>query len=166
MLSILVLCLCLLVSVRASSLPQYYSYSSSVGSGSGSPYATTGEGRITAVRVWDSSYIRGFQFRYDYAWTPVIGNTYGTELEMMLFEGEAIIQVSGKYQHYIESLMFVTNRGRSLIAGAPSGWSFNFYPTHSGSELRLLSGRVHGGITSIGAHWGMVYSMENATMHT
>ncbi|KAJ8409860.1 hypothetical protein AAFF_G00219190 [Aldrovandia affinis] len=83
--------------------------------------------------------------------------------EITLFEDEAIVQISGKYQHYIQSLVFITNRGRFLMAGQPYGASFNFYPAHSESELRLLSGQVHYAITSIGAHWGIVYKPRRCT---
>ncbi|XP_030639116.1 zymogen granule membrane protein 16-like [Chanos chanos] len=139
-----------------------YSYSPTVGGGSGATYVTSGEGRITGVRIWELSgnYIRGFQLRYEYGWTPVIGTNSGDESEMTLFDDEAIIQISGKYtSSYIYSLVFVTSRGRSFQVGQPTGSSFNFYPTHDGAELRLLSGRQNGqGITSIGAHWGAFYS--------
>ncbi len=60
-------------------------------------------------------------------------------------------------------LMFVSNQGRSLKVGQPSGNSFNFYPTHDGSELRFLSGRQNGnGITSIGAHWAVYHTSANS----
>ncbi|CAB1334740.1 unnamed protein product [Coregonus sp. 'balchen'] len=38
-----------------------YSYSSAVGQGGGTPFASSGEGRITAVRVWENNnaYING-----------------------------------------------------------------------------------------------------------
>ncbi|XP_063055830.1 zymogen granule membrane protein 16-like isoform X2 [Engraulis encrasicolus] len=157
MLSLMVLCL-----LGATSLSDAgYSYSPAVGRGEGTAYATEGEGRITAVRVWETynGYITGFQLRYNFAWTPVYGRKYATENEMELFEGETIVQVWGKYHtsNYIYQIGFGTNRGRSLIVGQPRGYSFNFYPTHSGSELLKLSGRYNGkGITSIAAHWGDV----------
>ncbi|KAJ8409863.1 hypothetical protein AAFF_G00219220 [Aldrovandia affinis] len=159
----------LCASAWAVPFPQYYSYSSAVGGGSGSSYATEGEGRITGVRIWENynSYIRGIQLRYDYIWAPVVGNNQGTEKEIMLFDGEAIVQISGKFEHYnyIYMLVFTTSRGRSLYAGQPRGYNFNFYANHKESELRLISGRYNGaGITSIGAHWGMVYDMNNSTM--
>ncbi|XP_036411169.1 zymogen granule membrane protein 16-like [Megalops cyprinoides] len=165
MLSILGLCL-LCGSSWALYKPQYYSYSAAVGGGSGTSYASDGEGRITAVRVWEisGSYITGFQLRYEYAWSPRYGREVGTPLEMSLFEGEAIVQVSGKYNpsNYIYQLVFVTSRGRSFIVGQPVGTSFNFYPVHSESELRFLSGRFNGnGITSMGAHWAMVDDMPS-----
>ncbi|XP_036372212.1 zymogen granule membrane protein 16-like [Megalops cyprinoides] len=174
MLSLLIVGFSLCTFTWAVPSPQYYSYSPAVGSGSGSPYSTEGVGRITAVRIWEnySSYIQGIQLRYEYSWGPVIGRSSGTEQEILLFDGEAIIQVSGKYQqhNYIYQLVFTTNRGRSLLAGQASGLSFNFYPAHSESELRFISGRQNGnGITSLGAHWGMVYeepSASNGTGHS
>ncbi|XP_030644406.1 zymogen granule membrane protein 16-like [Chanos chanos] len=140
-----------------------YSYSPAVGSGSGTPYTITGQGRITAVRLWENynGHIRGIQLRYDYAWSLVAGYVSGEELLMELFDGEFIVQISGKYSHYIQNLQIVTNRGRFLQAGQPYGTSFNLYPTNSQSELRILSGRYHGGLTSIGAHWAIRY---NTTM--
>ncbi|XP_052003286.1 zymogen granule membrane protein 16-like isoform X2 [Xyrauchen texanus] len=130
-----------------------------VGDGSGNEYSTAHVGRITGIRVWEysSTYIRGIQLRYDRDWTEVIGVNYGTLMEMTLLDNESIIQVSGKYDNgYIYEFMFVTNHGRSFKVGQPSGTSFNFYPTHDGSELRFLSGRQNGnGITSIGAHWAV-----------
>ncbi|KAG7225430.1 hypothetical protein INR49_027424, partial [Caranx melampygus] len=137
---------------------QYYQYSPAVGSGSGSSYSLTGEGRITAVRVWEhyTNYIYSIQFRYGFIWSPVVGYRYGQPQEMEMFDGEAIIQISGKYDHYLQSVVFVTNRGRSLHVGQPSGHSFNMYPTNSQAELRFISGRYNGAITSIGAHWAIV----------
>ncbi|KAM7373423.1 hypothetical protein PAMP_008274 [Pampus punctatissimus] len=161
----LILFALLTTSVLAQFQPQYYSFSPSVGSGSGTPYSLTGEGRITAVRVWEaySNYIQGFQLRYGFIWSPVVGFQYSTPQEMELFENEAIIQISGKYSHYLQSVVFTTNRGRSLIAGQPRGHSFNMYPGHSEAELRFISGRVHGAITSIGAHWATVDPTANGT---
>ncbi|KAJ8409861.1 hypothetical protein AAFF_G00219200 [Aldrovandia affinis] len=167
MLSILVLCL-LCASTWAQYQPQYYSYSTAVGGGSGTSYASSGEGRITAVRVWENSgsFITGFQLKYDYAWSQMYGRNATNVVEMSLFEDEAFIQISGKYNpsNYIFQVVFVTSRGRSLLAGQPSSISFNFYPIHVQSELRILSGRFNGvGITSIGAHWGMVYGTAYPT---
>ncbi|KAM4725182.1 zymogen granule membrane protein 16-like [Anableps anableps] len=136
----------------------HYSFSSSVGSGGGSSYSVTGEGRITGVRVWElgSNYIYGFQFRYDNSgWTPVIGYISGEPHELELYEDERITQISGKYAHYIQSLIFGTSKGRSLHVGQPSGHSFNMYPTHPDAELRFLSGRVSGPPTSLQAHWAI-----------
>ncbi|XP_073339247.1 zymogen granule membrane protein 16-like [Pagrus major] len=139
-----------------------YSFSAAVGSGSGVPYSLTGDGRITAVRVWENTgnLVYGFQFRYGAIWSAAVGRKYGAFKEMELFDGEAIIEVSGKYNHYVQSVVFTTSRGRTLHAGHPSGFSFNMYPTHPDAELRFISGRVHGAITSIAAHWAVVdYSM-------
>ncbi|KAM7382573.1 hypothetical protein PAMP_002299 [Pampus punctatissimus] len=139
----------------------YYSYSDAVGGGSGTSFSSEGQGRITAVRVWEmtNSYITGIQLRYDYIWSPVLGRNLGTTNEIVLFDEEVIVQVSGKYHsNYIYQLIFVTSKGRSLIVGQPSQTSFNFYPVHPDAELRLLSGRFNNnGITSLAAHWGMIY---------
>ncbi|XP_039978366.1 zymogen granule membrane protein 16-like [Xiphias gladius] len=155
----------LTASVLADVQPQHYSFSPTVGSGSGSSYSLTGEGRITAVRVWEanSNFIYGFQFRYGFIWSSVVGFRSGQALEMELFDGEAIIQISGKYAHYLQSVVFTTNRGRTLRAGQPTGHSFNMYPTHSEAELRFISGRYRGAITSIGAHWAILDPAVNST---
>ena len=40
--------------------------------------------------------------------------------------------------------------------------SFNFYPKFAKAELRMLSGRFNGtAITSLGAHWGIVFPQGN-----
>ncbi|XP_061884898.1 zymogen granule membrane protein 16-like [Entelurus aequoreus] len=142
-----------------------YSFSPQVGSGSGRSYAIMGKGRITAVRVWEAynNYIYGFQFRYDSIWTEVSGYHYGTPQEMELFQGEAIVQISGKYAHYVQSVVFTTSLGRSLYAGQPVGHSFNMFPTNKNAELRFISGRLHGAITAIGAHWAVVVEPLNGT---
>uniref|UniRef100_A0A4W5KLG8 Jacalin-type lectin domain-containing protein n=1 Tax=Hucho hucho TaxID=62062 RepID=A0A4W5KLG8_9TELE len=168
-----------LASCLAMPVKDPYSYSSAVGQGGGTPFASSGEGRITGVRVWETNnnyyyyyyyyynsnaYINGFQLRYGNTWSPVFGREGGVKQEMELFNDEAIVEVSGKYNpaDYIGHLVLTTNNGRTLSAGLPSQISFNFYPANMGNELRLLSGRFNGvGITSIGAHWGLVY-MEGA----
>ncbi|KAJ3597888.1 hypothetical protein NHX12_001404 [Muraenolepis orangiensis] len=113
---------------------EYYFYSPAVGLGSGTPFSSSGIGAITGVKVWElsNSYITGIQLRNHTKWGHVMGRVTTSEVRMDLFEGEAIIQMS-----------------------------FNFYPTHSEAELRLLSGRYNGnGITSLGAHWGLVYTED------
>lgn len=108
----------------------------------------------------DNIYLFRIQLMYDGNWTTPVCLNYGTPQEMTLLDNESIIQVSGKYYSgYIYELMFVTSHGRSLKVGQPNGGSFNFYPTHDGSELRFLSGRQNGnGITSIGAHWAVYHN--------
>ncbi|XP_059911167.1 sialic acid-binding Ig-like lectin 14 isoform X2 [Gadus macrocephalus] len=139
---------------------EYYSYSPALGSGRGTPFVTSGEGSITGVKVWEhpGNYIAGLQLRYGTRWDRLIGRAVHAPLRLDLFEGETITQVSGKYHtsHYIYQLIFGTSSGRSLIAGQPVLKSFNFYPEHEEAELRILSGRFDGGgITSLGAHWGL-----------
>ncbi|XP_064201838.1 zymogen granule membrane protein 16-like [Anguilla rostrata] len=159
MIYVLIFSLCCLTA-RALYLP--LDYSPAVGRGSGNSFASSGEDRITGVRVWEisGSYIRGLQLKYDYTWTPVFGQSLNEQQEMLLFDDEAIVQISGKYNpgNYVYQLMFVTNRGRFLIAGQPIGTSFNFYPNHRQGELRLISGRSDSnGITSIAALWATAY---------
>ncbi|KAK0153879.1 Zymogen granule membrane protein 16 [Merluccius polli] len=147
-----------LVVCQANSI-EYYSYSPSVGGGSGTSFSSSGEGSITGIKVWAHSYyyVSGIQLRYGTRWGKVLGRISTIEHRMDLFEGEAFIQVSGKYGSYINQLFFVTNRGRFLMAGRSSQTAFNFYPKHPESELRLLSGRDNGyALTSLGAHWGTV----------
>ncbi|XP_058503793.1 uncharacterized protein LOC131471310 [Solea solea] len=144
----------------------HYSFDPAVGPGSGTSFSSAGSGgRITAVRVWEATnaYITGIQVRYDYIWSRVFGRVYSTAHELNLFDGEVIVQVSGKYHtNYIYQLTFVTSRGRSMIAGQPYQLSFNFYTRYEDAELILLSGRYNSaGITSLAAHWGV--ASQNTT---
>ncbi|XP_027141808.1 zymogen granule membrane protein 16 [Larimichthys crocea] len=148
----------------------HYSYSNAVGGGSGNAFSLNGKGRITSIRLWEvpNAYITGIQLRYENIWTPRAGRYYGGTHELNLFDGEVIVQISGKYySNYIYQLIFLTSRGRSLIVGQPIRDSFNFYPIHVDAELRMLSGRVNSaGITALAAHWGAVYMHEcNSTMN-
>ncbi|XP_077447226.1 zymogen granule membrane protein 16-like [Stigmatopora argus] len=140
-----------------------FSFSAPVGSGSGSSFAIQGSERITGIRIWENynSYITGIQLRYGYMWSEMAGYARGNIQEMLLYENEAIVQVAGKYTHYIQSLVFTTNMSRSLSAGQPSGHSFNMYPHTKKAELRFISGRQQYGITSIGAHWGVLADRKN-----
>uniref|UniRef100_A0A673HC60 Jacalin-type lectin domain-containing protein n=1 Tax=Sinocyclocheilus rhinocerous TaxID=307959 RepID=A0A673HC60_9TELE len=107
------------VSIRLlSSLLDFYSYSLAAGDGSGTEYSTAHAGRITGIRIWEYSnaHIGGIQLSYDGNWTTLVCANYGTPM------------VSGKYDY-----------GQSFKVGQPSGNSFNFYPTHDGSELHFLS---------------------------
>uniref|UniRef100_A0A8C5GAB1 Zymogen granule membrane protein 16-like n=1 Tax=Gouania willdenowi TaxID=441366 RepID=A0A8C5GAB1_GOUWI len=142
------------------------SKSVTLGSGSGTTYSITGEDRITAIRVWErySSYITGLQVCYGLIWSERVGREDNTIHEMELYDGERIIQVSGKYTSYIQSLVFVTNMSRSLFVGQPSGYSFNMFPTHEQAELRFLSGRASSYISSIGTHWAIFTPNTNDTM--
>ncbi|XP_052003249.1 zymogen granule membrane protein 16-like [Xyrauchen texanus] len=152
-------------------LPEFYSYSSAAGDGSGTEYSTANVGRITGIRVYEyayyyGNYINGIQLRYDGDWTALVGvSYYGNVKEMLLFKDENFVQVSGKYYNgYVNELMFVSNLGRFIKVGQPSGNSFNLYPTHNESELRFISGRQNGfAITSIGAHWAVYYPVSNTT---
>ncbi|XP_069032568.1 zymogen granule membrane protein 16-like [Embiotoca jacksoni] len=145
--------------------PQYYSFSPPVGTAVGSPYFVIGDGRITAIRVWEAynRNIKGFQFRYGFVWSPVAGYRTSRLQELKLFDGETIVQISGKYAYFLQTVAFVTNRGRSLFVGQPHGYSYNMYPTNNQAELRFISGRSHGSITSIGAHWALVDPVFNNT---
>ncbi|XP_063040894.1 zymogen granule membrane protein 16-like [Engraulis encrasicolus] len=138
-----------------------YSYSPPVGSASGDRFATSGTGRISAVRMWErtNNIVTGFQLKYGFAWTPRVGVNTTRRVELDLFDGEAIVQVSGKFNpnSHIHQLVFTTSRGRSLSAGLSNGVSFSHNPTTPEEELRILSGRSNtAGITALGAHWAPV----------
>ncbi|KAK9513449.1 hypothetical protein VZT92_026984 [Zoarces viviparus] len=138
-----------------------YSYSPDVGGGSGTSFSTEGgKGRITAIKFWENSgsYITGIRVRNGAIWGKVVGRVVGSAKELILFDGETIIQVSGKYHsNYIYQMYVVTSLGRSLVVGQPTALSFNFYPADPKAELILLSGRFNGaGITSLGAHWDVI----------
>lgn len=162
------------VSGLANSVDEHYSFSRNVGRGnSGNSFSTEGEGRITAVRLWEhnNAYIAGIQLRYGFIWSKVVGRIIGSPIEMELLDDERIIQVSGKYHtsNYIYQLYFVTSKARFVVAGQPIQISFNMYPTHRDAELIMLSGRADGnGITSLGAHWGAVYmgQAQGTSRHT
>ncbi|KAM4581013.1 zymogen granule membrane protein 16-like [Odontesthes bonariensis] len=151
----------------------HYSYSRAVGGGSGESFSSEGEGRITAVRVWEisSSYITG-SVSLDSC--QCVLKTEGLTLFFSCTEVPPVLTgvpsvtdsyclISGKYHtDYIHMLIFVTSQGRTLNVGQPVQSSFNFYPVHPDAELRLLSGRYNGnGITSLGAYWGVVFMEQS-----
>ncbi|KAJ0003721.1 hypothetical protein NQD34_008819 [Periophthalmus magnuspinnatus] len=141
---------------------QNYSFSELVGSRSGTSFRITGEERLTAVRTWDNgAYIYAIQVRYGGIWSERVGSETGQMQEILLEDDEAVIQVSGKYSTYINWLVFVTNKGRSMFAGQPAGTSFNMYPEHQGAELRFISGTsLRGALTGFATHWA-VYPQES-----
>uniref|UniRef100_A0A3B3Z918 Jacalin-type lectin domain-containing protein n=1 Tax=Periophthalmus magnuspinnatus TaxID=409849 RepID=A0A3B3Z918_9GOBI len=65
------------------------------------------------------------QVRYGGIWSERVGSETGQMQEILLEDDEAVIQVSGKYGLNIQWLVFVTNKGRSLYSGQPTGWSFD-----------------------------------------
>ncbi|XP_055020253.1 zymogen granule membrane protein 16-like [Boleophthalmus pectinirostris] len=148
-------------------------FSKSIGGGRGISFASNMTGPITGVKVWEHydyegcisriHCIGGIQFRYDTEWSDVTGRTHGMTQEIELFDEEFIIQLSGRYDdERIYLLIFVTSRGRSLIAGTTNGDAFNFYPVHPDSELQMLGGHYNGTcITSLAAHWGLPYDDNN-----
>ena len=93
------------------------------------------------------------QIRFGSNWSGFSGSQSDNPVEMELFEGESIVQVSGKVGRYVQWLVFTTNTGRSLYAGQPDANSFNMYAGHKEAELRSISGQFEGGITSIKTHW-------------
>ncbi|XP_051811487.1 zymogen granule membrane protein 16-like [Acanthochromis polyacanthus] len=145
-----------------------YSYSRFRGSKHGVETTLRGTGRITAVRLWSgyNSFIFGFesffcsssriQFRFGPIWSRTVGRTTGARQEIQLFEDETIVQVSGKYGRYIQQLIFVTSRGRFLIAGRPSFQSFNMFPEHKDAELIFLSIRFGRALYAVASHWAVV----------
>ncbi|XP_077405872.1 zymogen granule membrane protein 16-like [Vanacampus margaritifer] len=137
---------------------EQYAFSQPVGPGGGQSFSLSGDGSITAVRLWEffNNRVAGIQFRYGYTWSPVIGLAVGAPKEIELFKDEVIIQISGKYTGHIQSLVFITNKCRRLQAGQPGGHSFNMYAPSMETELLLVSGQIKGGsiITFFGAHWG------------
>ncbi|XP_059195889.1 zymogen granule membrane protein 16-like [Centropristis striata] len=146
--------------------PSSYFYSPAVGPGAGSSFSTQGDGGITGLRVWErnNAYITGIQVSNGNIWGPVFGRSTGHILhEIELFDGETITQVSGKHTtSYIYQVIFLTSRGRALIAGQPTTTSFNLYGNKPDQVLMMLSGRHNtAGITSLGAHWGV----SNTTDH-
>ncbi|XP_054620008.1 zymogen granule membrane protein 16-like [Dunckerocampus dactyliophorus] len=152
----------LMFSIFSDVQPQKYSYSEPVGSGGGDTFSITGEGRITAVRVWEqyNNLITGLQLRYGHIWSPAVGSRVGALKDFELYDGEAIVQISGKFTSSVQSVVFVTNLGRFLQAGQPRGNSFNMYPTSKEAELRIISGQVRNGFTSFGAHWAAVQELH------
>ncbi|CAN9513932.1 unnamed protein product [Ophioblennius macclurei] len=134
-----------------------YSFST-VGTGEGDSFALEETGNITGIRIWEfpSEHIAGLQVRYDGTWTSVAGSQTDHLQELLLHSREYIVQVSGKYNDsFISHVYFVTNRGRFVVAGQPTVFSFNMYPKYEEAALKLLSGYSNsGGIASLGTHWG------------
>ncbi|KAM4689845.1 zymogen granule membrane protein 16-like [Rhinophrynus dorsalis] len=158
MLSLVCACLLLGSSFAASVQSRVSSFSGEYGAGGGTAFSFSSEqlnGPITGLRVRENpSHVLGLQFRYGTLWGPYYGNSAGTLLEVLLYPGENITQVSGKTASYVNELIFVTSHGRMFRFGQPSGNSFNDFPLYAGTALRYVSGRYSTVIHSIGFHWG------------
>ncbi|XP_040296560.1 zymogen granule membrane protein 16-like isoform X1 [Bufo bufo] len=165
MLTLLCLCLLLGSSVASSVQSRMSSFVGEHGAGGGTAFSFSAEqlnGSITGLRVRENpSHIIGVQFQYGGTWGPYYGNPSGTLYEILLHKGENIVQVSGKVASNVNELIFITNRGRILKFGQPSGNSFNDFPLYDGTVLRYVSGRYSSVIHSIGFHWGVSPSCVN-----
>lgn len=109
------------------------------------------------------SYELNWYNTFSLSWSSLVVHRSGQALEIELFDGEAIIQISGKYAHYLQTLMLTTNRGYALLAGQPSDTSLNTYLAYREAELCFICNRVHGAIASTGAHWAVVDPAANGT---
>ncbi|KAM5152206.1 zymogen granule membrane protein 16-like [Mantella aurantiaca] len=159
MLTLLSVCF-LLGSTAASSVQsRLSSYAGEYGAGGGTPFSFSSEqlnGQISGIRIRESaSHVIGIQLQYGGHWGQYYGNPTGTLFEVLLYRGENITQVSGKFASYVNELVFVTSRGRIFKFGQPSGTSFNDFPLFEGTTLRYISGRYSSVILSIGFHWGV-----------
>ncbi|XP_040190721.1 zymogen granule membrane protein 16-like [Rana temporaria] len=161
------LCVCFLLGSTAalSVQSQPSSFSGEFGTGGGTAFSFSSEqryGQITGFRIRETTTnIVGIQLQYGDIWGPFYGYSIGTLFEVLLFRGENITQVSGKYGS-VNELVFVTSRGRIFKFGQPAGTSFNDFPLFEGTVLRYISGRYAPNIlTSIGFHWGTQPSCYN-----
>ncbi|XP_057684612.1 zymogen granule membrane protein 16-like [Corythoichthys intestinalis] len=134
-----------------------FSFSQPIGSGGGESFVLTGEGPITSIRLWEryNSYVTGIQLRYGATWSQVVGYQQGTVSELELFKDEAVIQISGKCTSYVQSVVFMTNKSRTLQVGQPRGKCFNMYAANKEATLRIISGRFQNGFRSFAAHWNV-----------
>ncbi|XP_045051377.2 zymogen granule membrane protein 16 [Desmodus rotundus] len=133
------------------------SYNGEYGGSGGKRFSHSGnqmDGPITAIRIRvNKYYIVGLQVRYGKVWSDYVGGTQGDLEEIFLHPGESVIQVSGKYKHYLRKLVLVTDKGRYLPFGKDTGTSFNAVPLHPNTVLRFISGRADTLINAIGLHW-------------
>ncbi|KAF3840080.1 hypothetical protein F7725_018797 [Dissostichus mawsoni] len=75
------------------------------------------------------------QLRYGFGWGQRVGRELNSVQELILNEGESFTQKS-----------------------------FNFYPSHPGQELVILSGTHNSaGLLSIAAHWAVPQAQYNST---
>ncbi|XP_073490901.1 zymogen granule membrane protein 16-like [Aquarana catesbeiana] len=154
------LCACFLLGSTATSSVQSLSssFSKEYGGGKGTPFSFSNDqrsGPITAIRIREGpSFLNGIHFRYGNHWAPFSGGHSGSFHEFLLHSGENITQVSGKFDSYVNELVFVTSHGRIFKVGQSSGTSFNDFPLFGGTVLRYISGRYSDVLNSIGFHWG------------
>ncbi|XP_060639040.2 zymogen granule membrane protein 16-like [Anolis sagrei] len=142
------------------------SYSGEFGGSGGKRFSQAGnqmDGPITAFRIRTNKYyIVGLQFRYCRQWSDFVGGTDGETEEIFLYDDEAIIQITGRYNSYLQNLVFITNQGRSFVFGAYNGYSyhgyygftFNAVPLYRHAVLRYISGRAASYIDALSFHWG------------
>jgi hypothetical protein len=113
--------------------------------------------RLTAVRVWWSEYLVGFEAFYD---GISAGSRMGTEFvhgtvytDFLLGAGEHITEVSGRHGSLIDQLAFKTNKGRSQKFGSSTGGTA-FTLSSYGEVVKGFTVGFGGHLHFIGAHFG------------
>jgi hypothetical protein len=115
--------------------------------------------RITAIRVWWSEYMVGFEAFYD---NTSAGARMGTEYkhgvvysDFVLGEGEYITKVTGRSGDLVDQITFHTNTGRSQQFGNSTGGS-PFTLEDYGKVVKGFTVGFGGHLHFIGCHFGVV----------
>ncbi|XP_064218937.1 pancreatic adenocarcinoma up-regulated factor-like [Aotus nancymaae] len=135
------------------------------GPGGGKYFSTTEdyEHEITGLRVSSGLCLSpSVQVRLGDSWDVKQGASGGQTQEVILQQGEYIINVVGAFKVFLQGLALCTNKGRCFYFGNLDGNFFSAYPSQEGQVLVGIYGE-YGllGIKSIGFEWN--YPLESPT---
>lgn len=105
---------------------------------------------LTGWRLSYNNTVDRVQFYYENrGWSAVQGGKDKFKVDMILPAGEYVTRVDYRSGVLIDSIAFITNRGRNFGPYGGNGGSFGSYSVSPGEKLSCLSGRAAGSINQL-----------------
>ena len=104
---------------------------------------------VTGFRVNNGKTVDRLQFRYPNGWAPPQGGNNGFNADVTLPKGDYIVQVNYRNGSRLDSVAFVSNRGKTYGPYGGGGGSPGTYTVTPGEKLGCMSGRAGNSIDQL-----------------